>query len=175
MQFKKIERAIIAVTIMGILAGCGTVNQEVKQSVSNTTDNTPSPTRTFHMVVRELTPAEKNSMHQLQSPNAVWQDGNWANPKDANLNGPRYVMTAMLQPTYNINSPHTVPAIIIYRENAAAAHGSGQPEQTVYKCPKNIGNFNITGISKGGTVLYWQSDKGQSGTFSLKTHKWSFQ
>lgn len=174
MQFKKIGTAVIALTTIGILLGCGTVNQEIKQSVSNTTDNTPSPTRTLRMVVRKLTPAEKNSMHQLQSPNAVWQDGNLANPKNANLNGPRYVMTAMLQPTNNFNSPHTVPAIIIYRENAAA-YGSGQPEQTVYKCPKNIGNFNITGISKSGTVLYWQSDKGQSGTFSLKTHTWSFQ
>ena len=174
MQFKKIGTAVIALTIIGILVGCGTVKQEVKQSLSNSTESTSSRTQTFHMVVRKLTPAETKSMHQLQSSNAVWQDGNWLNPKNANLNGPRYVMTAMLQPTNNINSPHSDPAIIIYRENAAA-YGSGQPEQTVYKCPKNIGNFNITGISKSGTVLYWQSDKGQSGTFSLKTHTWSFQ
>lgn len=174
MQFKKIGMAVIALTTIGILVGCGTVKQEVEQSVSNSTKNTSSPARTFHMVVRKLTTAEKNSMHQLQSPNAVWQDGNWVNPKNANLNGPRYVMTAMLQPQNNINSPHTIPAIIIYRENAAA-YGSWQPEQTLYKCPKNIGNFNITDISKNGAVLYWKSDKGQSGTFNLKIHKWSFQ
>ncbi|QSO46746.1 hypothetical protein [Alicyclobacillus mengziensis] len=174
MHVKQIGTVVIALTTIGILVGCGTVKQEVKQSVSNTTDSTSNPTQTFHMVVRKLTPAAKNSMNQLQSPNAVWQDGNWVNPKNANLNGPRYVMTAMLQPQNNINSPHTNPAIIIYRENAAA-YGGGQPEQTIYKCPNNIGNFNITHISKDGAVLYWKSDKGQSGTFNLKTYKWSFQ
>jgi len=165
---------VSAFFVLAGITGCGNVTQGANQSISQNTSRTPSTSQTTHIVIRKLTAEAKNSMHQLQSPNAVWQDGNWVNPKHPNLIGPRYVMTSMLQPENNINSPHTIPAIIIYRENAAALN-SGKPEQTIYKCPRNIGNLNITSISKDGVILYWQSDKGESGTFNLKTHKWSFK